>query len=404
VIATLELADISALVESHAGARPLAVATGEDDPAVLIFTSGTTGRPKAVNTAHRGVIGFLQLTLFGEAMARAVMTDEPIPQADDPPPVADDVVLVTSPLFHTSALYGAVLRSAVKGTTVVLLPGRFDPDRVLGTIETERVTSWLALGSAAPRVCTHRDRERYDTTTIVHVGIGGAPVSPAVQEAIRATFPNAKRGLTMGYASTESVSAVATIGGPEYLAHPTSTGRPVLTVEVELRDATGAAVLEGELGEVHVRSPYIMLGYWNDPAASAKVLRADGWLAMGDLGRMVDGRLYIETRARDMILVSAENVAPTEVEYRLEEHPAVDEAAVFAIDDPLTGDAVCAVVVMAPTTEISPAELAGWCRSTLAHYKVPTHWHVVHEMLPRTASGKVLKPEVRRLVEQADQT
>jgi acyl-CoA synthetase (AMP-forming)/AMP-acid ligase II len=398
-LATLNLDHVTELVEAYREKPPVAVDVHEDEPAVLIFTSGTTGRPKAVNTSHRGIVGFLQLTLFGEALTRMLIDGRNAPRAGEPPPAADEMVLVTSPLFHTSALYGAVLRSAVKGTAVALLPGRFDPERVLATIERERVTSWLALGSAAPRVCAYPERARYDTTSVVHIGIGGAPVSPAVQETIRETFPNAKRGLTMGYASTETVSAVASIGGPEYLKHPTSTGRPVLTVEVELRDAGEAPVADGELGEIHVRSPYIMLGYWNDPAASAAVLKPGGWIAMGDLGRMIDGRLYIDTRAREMILVSAENVAPTEVEYRLEKHPDVLEAAVLAIDDPTTGDAVCAVVVTHLSCSITAEDLAAWCRSTLAYYKVPSRWCVVHDLLPRTASGKLLKQEIRRLVE-----
>ena len=113
---------------------------------------------------------------------------------------------------------------------------------------------------------------------------------------------------------------------------------------MELRGPDGLPVAEGELGEVHVRSPYLMLGYWDDPAASEAVLKPGGWLAMGDVGRLEDGLLYLDARARDMIFVSAENVAPTEVEYRLEAHPEVLEAAVFAVDDPTTGDAVCAVV------------------------------------------------------------
>ena len=121
---------------------------------------------------------------------------------------------------------------------------------------------------------------------------------------------------------------------------------------------------------------------------------------MGDLGRMVDGLLYIDSRARDLILVSAENVSPTEVEHRLEEHPEVREAAVFAVDDALTGDAVCAVVVTEAARPVTHEDLAAWCRTSLAPYKVPTRWHVVHEPLPRTASGKLVKHEIRSLVER----
>jgi len=159
-------------------------------------------------------------------------------------------------------------------------------------------------------------------------------------------------------------------------------------------------VPDGELGEVHIRSPYIMLGYWKDPEASAAVLREDGWLAMRDMGRMEGGLLYLDSRARDLILVSAENVSPTEVEYVLEESPAVSEACVFAVDDDVTGDAVCAVVVPMPGFTPAIEDLTAWSRQRLAHYKVPAHWHIVPGPLPRTASGKVIKRAVREQVER----
>jgi acyl-CoA synthetase (AMP-forming)/AMP-acid ligase II len=390
----LDLDVVPALVEARRGARPTVPSPGEDDPAVLIFTSGTTGRPKAVSIAHRGLCGALQLASFGETLAM-VAAGAAVPAAGDPLPVRDDVVLMTSPLFHTSMLFGVVLRSVTRGSAGVLLPGRFDPERVLATIERGRVTSWLALGSAAARVCAARGRGRYDTTSLRHIGIGGAPVSPAVQRALRETFPEVARTLSIGYASSESVAVVANLAGPALERHPTSTGRPSVTTQIELRDPAGAAVPAGALGEVHVRSPYIMLGYWNDPAASAAVLKEDGWLAMGDLGRVADRLLYIDSRARDMILVNAENVAPTEVEHRLEEHSEVIEAAVFAVDDETTGDAVCAVVVTEPGATADDGVLDAWCRATLAHYKVPTRWYLTCEPLPRTASGKLRKHEIR---------
>ncbi len=395
----LNLDDVRLLAEGHRGEAPASVAVEEDDPAVLIFTSGTTGYPKAVTTSHRGLVGFAQVSAYYEAFAR-IAAGGAVPMSFDDLPPADDVVLVTSPLFHTSMLYGVVLRSMLRGSAAVLLPGRFDPQRVLEAIEGERVTSWLALGSAASRVCAEAAVGRqYDTTSLGHIGVGGAPVSPAVQQALRGTFPGTSSRLSMGYASTESVSTIASIGGPEFATHPTSTGRPAVTIEVEIRNANGTPVAAEEIGEIHVRSPYVMLGYWNDQAASEAVLKADGWLAMGDVGRQVDGMLYIDSRARDMILVNAENVSPTEVEYRLEAHPQVTEAAVFAVDDALTGDAVCAVVVPKDSAELTPQELTAWCRSTLAHYKVPTRWLVVREPLPRTASGKLVKREIRQLVE-----
>jgi acyl-CoA synthetase (AMP-forming)/AMP-acid ligase II len=396
-VPVLDLDEVSSIVAARRGARPVPVTVAEDDPATLIFTSGTTGRPKAVSIPHGGLCGALQLTSFAETLGR-VAVGAAVPAAGEDLPVQDDVVLMTSPLFHTSMLFAVVQRAAMRGFAGVLLPGRFDPERVLAAIEHERVTSWLALGGAAARVCAVPDRERYDTTSLRHIGIGGAPVSPAVQRAIRETFPGVARTLSIGYASSESVGVVANLAGPALERHPTSTGRPSVTTSIELRDPTGTPVPEGALGEVHVRSPYVMIGYWNDPDASAAVLKDDGWLAMGDVGRVVDGLLYIDSRARDMILVNAENVAPTEVEHRLEEHHDVLEAAVFAVDDATTGDAVCAAVVIAARMSPDTDELAAWCRAALAHYKVPTRWHLTREPLPRTATGKLLKHEIRAAV------
>jgi long-chain acyl-CoA synthetase len=398
---TFDLDGLAAVASAHAGERPDVPPMHEDDPVVLIFTSGTTGRAKAVTVPHRALVGFAQLAAFGEAMGRVAMGGAPVPLAGDEPPAGDEIVLVTSPLFHTSMLNGVALLAIVAGTSFVLLPGRLEPERVLATIERERVTRWLALGSAGPRVASSPAVGRYDTSSVRYLGVGGAPVSPAVQDALRAAFPSTNRmGMGMGYTSTEAGAVIASIGGAEFLAHPTSTGRINLTTEVELRDAHGTRVPDGEYGEVHVRSPYLMLGYWADPEASAAVLQPGGWLAMGDVARFDDGLLHIDSRARDMILVSAENVSPTEVEYCLEAHPAIVEAAVFAVDDPVTGDAVCAVVNVGDAAAPSAEELAAWCREGLAHYKVPTHWHVTHELLPRTASGKLLKHVLRAWVDE----
>ena len=386
--------DLPGLLEAHDGRRPDAVAVDEDEPADLIFPSGTTGRPKAVTATHRSVVGFVQLNTFNEAVG-AVAGGGSVPPPGAPVPTSDEVVLATSPLFHTSMLYGAVVTAVVKGCEVVLLPGRFDPERVLEAIDRERVTLWMALGSAAPRVSACPTLDRYDTSSVRMLGVGGATVSPAVQQRLREAFPSTSGMLGMGYTSTEAAAVVANIGGPDFQARPTSTGRATPTTRIELRDELGRPVADGELGEVHVRSPYLMLGYWRDPDATAAALKPGGWLAMGDMARLDDGWLHIDARARDMILVSAENVSPTEVEYRLDEHPGVVEAAVLAVDAPLTGAPVCAVVVVGPDGPPAGEEGEGWCRGALAHYKVPTRWHLTDEPLPRTPSGKLLKHRIR---------
>jgi acyl-CoA synthetase (AMP-forming)/AMP-acid ligase II len=389
----LRMDDVPRLARDHEGAAARASSVREDDPALLLFTSGTTGRPKAVTISHRSVVGFVQVNVLFEAEAMAAL-GLPIPAAGQQLPPSADVALITAPLFHVSVLQGNAVKSVVRGSAIVLLPGRFDPERVLRTIDKERVTSWSALGSAAPRVAQCAARGAYDTSSLASVGVGGAPVSPAVQQSLRDAFSSAF-SLGMGYTSTEGGAVIARTGGPEFIAHPTSTGRVAPTTEVQLRDERGRPVPEGKEGEVHIRTPYTMLGYWNDPEASAQVMKEGGWLAMGDVARFEDGLLYINARARDLIFVSAENVSPTEVEYVLDECPDVGEAAVFAVDDDVTGDAVCAVVVPAPGASPDAARLSDWCRQRLAMYKVPSRWYFVLDPLPRTASGKLVKRTLR---------
>jgi acyl-CoA synthetase (AMP-forming)/AMP-acid ligase II len=208
---------------------------------------------------------------------------------------------------------------------------------------------------------------------------------------MRRAFPNARSNLGIGYGSSESVATAATIRGSDYDAHPTSTGRPVATVDVEIRDPEGKVMPEGVEGEIHIRSAYVMLGYWRKPDATKETIKPGRWLATGDIGRLENGLLYINSRARDMILRNAENVYPVEIENRLEKHASVREAAVYGIDHPEWGQEVKAVIVAEPGAEPDPAELARWCGETLAGYKVPTAWEIRREPLPRNPSGKILK-------------
>lgn len=363
----------------------------EDEPAVILYTSGTTGRPKGALASQRSIIGFVQTTTLSGA--ESVLADVMAGRAKLPDPAnrPQTIFLATPPMFHLSGLYANIVLQLTMGGKLVIRPGRFDPEAVLQLIEQERVTAWAALGSMGPRVATCPNLEKYDRSSVENVGFGGAPTTEAVQELIRRAFPNAKHNLGIGYGSSESVSTAATIRGVDYDRYPTSTGRPVATVEIEIRDPEGKPVPEGAEGEIHLRSPYLMLGYWNQPEATRETLKPGRWLATGDIGRLEDGLLYINSRARDMILRNAENVYPAEIENRLEKHPAVREAAVFGVDHPEWGQEVKAVLVREPGTRPDPAELARFCGETLAAYKVPTRWEIRDEALPRNPSGKILK-------------
>jgi acyl-CoA synthetase (AMP-forming)/AMP-acid ligase II len=184
---------------------------------------------------------------------------------------------------------------------------------------------------------------------------------------------------------------VASISGAELETRPTTVGRVQPTHAVEIRDELGRPLPEGVEGEIHVRSAYLMREYWRDPQATAKALKPGRWLATGDIGRLDDGYLSINSRARDMILRGAENIHPVEIEHRLEAHPGVAEAAVLGVDHPELGQEVKAIVVPEAGAALEPQELARWVGMVLAPYKVPAHWEIRGEPLPRNPAGKVLK-------------
>ena len=386
--------DLPPLLDSASSEALPRVPIAEDDPAVILYTSGTTGRPKGALASHRGVVGFVQTAIL--AGLESTLVDSALGAAGAPSAAAGPpCCLVTAPLFHLSGLYAMVVMQLVLGGKIVLRSGRFDPEDVLRHIERERVTTWAALGSMGPRVAAVPDLERFDRSSLVNLGFGGAPASPALQERMREVFPNARTSLGIGYGSSETVATVAMLRGTEYALHPESTGYAVATHQIEIRDPQGRALREGEEGEIHVRSPYLMLGYWGNPEATRQTLGPGRWLATGDIGRVEEGLLYINSRARDMILRSAENVYPVEIENRLEAHPGVREAAVVGVDHETLGQEVKAIVVSEEAAGLERAELRRWCAETLAPYKVPSLWEIREEPLPRNAAGKVLKNVLR---------
>ena len=172
---------------------------------------------------------------------------------------------------------------------------------------------------------------------------------------------------------------------------PTSVGRASVTNEIEIRDEDGKPVAEGVYGEIHLRSPYLMLEYWNNPEATANTIKPGRWLATGDIGRLEDGYLFINSRARDLILRAAENVYPVEIEHRLDAHPDVVESAVIGVDHEQLGQEVKAIVVVQEGKALDEKTLHAWAGETLAPFKVPSLWEIRSEPLPRNASGKVLK-------------
>jgi long-chain acyl-CoA synthetase len=362
-----------------------------DDAAIILFTSGTTGRPKGAVHTH-GNVGSLLAMLFFQG-ARSAFSSSPPPAGA---PTAH-CQFMTSPLFHVSGLHTAAVMFMATGVRSVWWLGRFDPAAVAPVLERERCTGWSVTETVLHRFVHHPDvaAGKYDLSAVRTVGGGGSAVPPATQELARQVFPNAARSMGFGYGLTECTALATTNFGEELIAFPTSCGRPLPTVTIEIRDENdphGAALPDGVDGEVWIRSPMVMQGYFRMPEATAETVFPGGWLRTGDLGHMLDGRLYLSTRRKDLILRGGENVYPAEIEARLVEHPAVEEVAVVGVPDPEFGQGVRAVIVpRAGEPEPTDEELREFCAAALAYYKVPTEWVRRAEPLPRNAMGKLIR-------------
>ena len=378
-----------ALAHSAPAAALPSTTIDEDDPAVILFTSGTTGRAKGAVVSHRGLVGFVQVNFCNAAVkTRAAQLQGVAPASA---PAAPAVTLLTSPMFHVSGLFAGVILGLASGMRLILREGRFDEEDVLRIIERERVTAWAPVGGLGMRVIDHPRFGDYDTSSVRMISFGGGPTSPASRTKIQRAFPSIGINMANGYGSSETVAAVSSNSGAEYDAKPESAGRVDPTCEIQIWDERDQPVADGIEGEVHVRSAYNMLGYWNDPDATAKILKPNGWLATGDIGRLEHGMLTINSRARDMIIRGGENIYPIELERRLDAHPLVAESAVVGVDHAVLGQEVKAIVVMVDGTDVDVDDLTRWVGETLAPYKVPTLWERRRDPLPRNASGKVLK-------------
>ncbi len=355
----------------------------EDDPAVILYTSGTTGRPKGAINTHRNIIAALGLSFFHGA--RMAMLN---PASADASPTCQ---LVTSPLFHVSGLHMTAVAYLVGGVRSIWTVGRFDPLTVMGLIERERITHWSYTATMLHRVVSHPALEDHDLTSLRSGGGGGSTFSPALQKRAKAALPNLGSTMGVGYGQTECAALATLNSGEELNLFPESAGRPLPTVQLEIRDALGVPLPAGDEGEIHLRGPMVMPGYWRRPEATAEVIGPGHWLRTGDIGRMEGGRLYLASRRRDLIIRGGENIYPVEIENRLEAHPGVAEVAVIPVEHEELGQEVRAVVVPAAGVALDAGELASWCAESLSYFKVPTHWDIRREPLPRNAAGKVVK-------------
>jgi acyl-CoA synthetase (AMP-forming)/AMP-acid ligase II len=367
---------------AHAGASLPGGDIAEDDPFELIFTSGTTGRPKAAVLSHRSVVSYLMVQGYVGARGGYLAG---ITGGGSAPPTR----LATFPMFHVSGLSTAV-GCVMSGATSVWPLGRFDAGEAIALTKQEGINVWGGGTTHVVRLLDHPDLATVDPHQLVSVGVGGSATPPAIIDRIEETFPHLTGTTSSGYGSTETGLLSQASNWILRMASD-AVGPPLPTVSIRITDEAGNELADGESGHIEARSWQSMIGYWENPAADAETVLPGRWIRTGDFGRLEDGVLHIATRMRDLIIRGGENIYPFEIEHRLDVHPDVVEAAVFGFDSDLYGQEVEAVVVLRDGATVDAAELQRFCAEALASYKVPARVTVRSDPFPRTASGKVMK-------------
>ncbi|MFM7124602.1 MAG: class I adenylate-forming enzyme family protein [Actinomycetes bacterium] len=378
--------DVLPLGDKHPGAD-----ISPDDDATILYTSGTTGRPKGAVSTHRAIIS--SIMAFSARNNVFLMSGTKLKEVDGPEVPTSFILIV--PLFHVTGCVPVMMSCFVAGLKLAIMY-KWDPEKALEMIEREQITNFVGVPTQSWDLVNSPAFSKYDTSSLRAVGGGGAP-SPAslvgkVQDKVKNGNPQ------LGYGMTETNAFGPAITGSDYLSHPTSTGRATWPMLVEVRDENLKPVPTGQSGEIWFFGPMLIRGYWNRPDATAETI-VDGWLRSGDLGRLdADGYVYVEDRVKDMILRAGENVYGAEVESAIYEHPAVHEAAVFGVPHERLGEEVGVAILPNDGMTLTPEELWAFLDAKIAKFKIPTQVVIMTEPLPRNAAGKFLKRELQQRV------
>jgi acyl-CoA synthetase (AMP-forming)/AMP-acid ligase II len=361
-----------------------------DDPIVLMYTSGTTGRPKGALITNRAMIANLWNMAFAAAR-------ESLLAGRTPPPPRQSASIAAAPMFHIGGV-SSMVGGPMGGSKIVIMR-KWDADVALRLAREEQVTGFGGVPTMARQILEH-PRITELGVDVRSCPMGGAAVPPDLPlRAVEVFGPGVQ--ILNGYGGTETTSAVVTNVGIEYEARPGSVGRPNLTGDVKIVDAEGATLGVGEIGEICMRGPQVVPGYWNDEVATAAAFR-DGWFHSGDVGYLDgEGFLYVVDRLKDVVIRGGENVYCVEVEAVLHEYPAVADVAVVGIDERVMGERVCAVVVPRAGATVELADLRAFATDRLAAFKRPEALYLVDE-LPTTATGKIAKRELRAQIAADD--
>jgi len=366
---------------------------GPDDDATILFTSGTTGVPKGAVSTNRAVLsGLFSFACRTTVEALRWAPDTP-PDPATTPPSNPPCFILTVPLFHVTGCVPVMLGSIATGARLVMMH-KWDALRGLQLIEREKVTNFVGVPTMSQDLISHPDFEKYDTSSLKNVGGGGAPMAPELVRKIEGTFAG-KATPQLGYGLTETNGYGPGNTGPDYIARPSSTGRVVPIMQIKVVNPNDETMPAGEIGEVCLSGPMLIRGYWNRPEATAEAIR-DGWLHTGDLGYVdEEGFVYVVDRIKDMVLRGGENVYCSEVEAAIFEHPDIHEVAVFGLPHERLGEEVVAAIQPAAGSNLDLDQLTAFLGERLATFKIPSQWFVREEPLPRGATGKILKREIR---------
>ena len=359
-----------------------------DDDATIMYTSGTTGRPKGALASHRAIISNMLNSLTCQMRMLLRRGEEP----PEPDPDEQSATLLAIPFFHATGAFAVLIPSMLQGNKIVAMY-KWDAGEALPIIEREAINSVGGVPAIAWQLLEHPERDNYDLSTIKAISYGGAPSAPELVSTIKKRFPEAAPG--NGWGMTETCATASLNIGEDYVNRPDSAGAPPGAVELKIVDPDGNEVPSGDVGELWCKGPMNCKAYWNKPEATAETF-IDGWVVTGDLARIdEEGFLYLVDRAKDMLIRGGENIYCIEVESALYDHPSVMDASVVGIPHKVLGQEVGAVVQLKPGMNASEDELRAHVRNQIAAFKVPVEIQFQDEPLPRNANGKILKPELR---------
>ncbi|MEV8526664.1 class I adenylate-forming enzyme family protein [Streptomyces sp. NPDC052000] len=368
--------------DPHAG--PPAVDVDPAADATIIYTSGTTGRPKGAVATQLAQAGAVMNPRFQAAMS---LLGRGLVPGQGPTPVT----LMTFPFFHVAAFTSVYAAMAAGGSLVLMR--KWDADPALALIRDHRVTHFAGVPATALQLLAAAEESGDGLESLTALNTGGAAAPPGLVGGLTARY-GPRIEPRNGYGLTETSGGVLANFGDQYRSWPDSVGRPTPVTEVRIAGPDGAALADGEVGELWLRGQSLVRGYWNDPAATELAFQ-DGWFRTGDLAVACEGRVAVVDRIKDMVIRGGENVYCVEVEAVLHDHPEVLDAAVFGVPHAVLGEEVAAVVQVRAAAPVTPADLRAHVATSLAAFKVPAHVVLRRDALPRNATGKVLKRELR---------